>query len=83
MASDDDLIGPINIGNSNEFKISELAETVVRMTGSKAGIEYKDLPLDDPQKRKPDISIAKKLLDWNPKINLEEGLLRTIQYFEN
>jgi UDP-glucuronate decarboxylase len=72
---------PINIGNSGEFTILELAEKVIELTGSKSKIIKEPLPEDDPKQRKPDISKAKKLLNWEPKVNLEEGLKKTIEYF--
>ncbi|MCL2260226.1 MAG: SDR family oxidoreductase [Fibromonadales bacterium] len=74
-------IGPINIGNPGEFTILELAEKVIKLTGSKSKIIKEPLPSDDPKQRKPDISNAKKILEWEPKINLEEGLALTIEYF--
>lgn len=74
--------GPINLGNPEEFTILELAQLVVRLTGSKSKIVTMGLPQDDPERRKPDISLAKSTLDWFPKIQLEEGLTRTIGYFE-
>jgi UDP-glucuronate decarboxylase len=83
MNTSDDFIGPVNIGNPKEFKIIELAEKVIKLTGSKSKIIYKPLPQDDPMQRKPDIGLAKKMLDgWEPKINLDEGLVRTIDYFK-
>ena len=82
MATPDSFIGPVNTGNSNEFTILELAEKVIRLTGSKSKIIYKPLPSDDPMMRKPDISIAKKELDWSPNIQLEEGLVKTIEFFK-
>ena len=82
MNSKNDLVGPINIGNSNEFTIKELALLVIKLTKSKSKIINKPLPLDDPIRRQPDISQAKKLLGWTPKIELEEGLIRTIDYFK-
>lgn len=75
--------GPVNIGNPGEFTIKELAEKVVSMTGSKSQIVYEDLPVDDPTQRKPDISLAKKELGWEPKVQLDEGLERTIEYFKD
>jgi len=72
---------PINIGNSGEFTILELAEKVIKLTGSKSKIIKEPLPADDPKQRKPDISKAKKYLDWEPRVNLEEGLKKTIEYF--
>jgi UDP-glucuronate decarboxylase len=81
MASGDDFTGPVNIGNPNEFTILELAEKVVQLTGSKSRIIHLPLPSDDPMQRQPNISLAKKELDWSPKIQLEEGLVKTIDYF--
>lgn len=75
--------GPMNLGNPNEFTIRELAEKVIELTQSKGGIEYKPLPQDDPKQRCPDITLAKKVLDWAPKIELEEGLSKTVPYFSN
>ncbi|HOG66266.1 MAG TPA: SDR family oxidoreductase [Bacteroidales bacterium] len=83
MDTDDKITGPINIGNPEEFTIHQLAETVVRMTGSKSKIVYHPLPSDDPLQRKPDISKARQLFGWEPKIKLEEGLMKTIEYFRN
>lgn len=83
MATGDDFIGPVNIGNPNEFTIRELAEMVVELTDSKSKISYLPLPNDDPKQRKPDISLAEAKLDWSPTIQLEEGLLRTINYFRS
>ncbi len=83
MDTGEDFIGPINIGNPNEFTIRELAEKILDMTGSKSKIIYKPLPMDDPTQRQPDISLAKeKLNDWEPKVQLEEGLSKTIEYFK-
>ena len=75
--------GPINIGNPNEFTIRGLAEAVVKLTKSKSELIYAPLPKDDPKQRQPDISNTKVLLDWEPHIQLEEGLKKTISYFEN
>jgi len=83
MDTEDAFTGPINIGNPIEFTISELANSVIKIINSSSVIEYLDLPLDDPQRRKPDISIANKLLDWEPKVKLEAGLVKTIKYFES
>ena len=74
--------GPVNVGNPGEFTIKEVAEIVIRLTGSSSKIVYEDLPVDDPTQRKPDISLAKKELDWSSHIQLEEGLKRTIEYFK-
>ncbi len=75
-------MGPINIGNPNEFTMLELAEQVIDLTGSSSKIIHMDLPQDDPKQRQPDISKAKELLDWEPKTQLREGLMKTITYFE-
>jgi len=72
---------PINIGNPVEMTIKEIAETIIRMTGSKSRIVYKPLPVDDPKQRRPDITRARTLLGWEPKVQLEEGLVKTIEYF--
>jgi UDP-glucuronate decarboxylase len=79
---DDDFIGPVNIGNPSEFTMWELAHKVIELTGSKSQILQMPLPQDDPKQRRPDISTAKRLLDWEPKINLEQGLVKTIDYFK-
>lgn len=82
MNSDDKFTGPVNIGNPNEFTIKELAEKIIELTGSKSRFVYNPLPSDDPKQRQPDISLAKKELNWQPHIHLEEGLLSTIDYFK-
>jgi dTDP-glucose 4,6-dehydratase len=76
-----DEVNPVNVGNPAELTVLEFAETILRITGSKAPIEYRPLPEDDPKVRKPDITRARTLLDWEPKVPLEEGLRRTIEYF--
>lgn len=81
MNSRDGFTGPVNIGNPGEFTMLELAKNVIRLTGSDSKIIYKPLPQDDPMQRKPVIDLAKKELDWEPTIKLEEGLARTIEYF--
>ena len=81
MATGDDFIGPVNTGNPGEFTMLELAEKVIELTHSKSKIVYCPLPGDDPKQRKPDITLAKEKLDWEPKIPLEEGLKKTIAYF--
>jgi len=81
--SSTDIQGPINLGNPIEFTIGELAHQVIELTGSKSKIVYKDLPLDDPKQRCPDISKAMHELDWQPKIELSQGLISTIAYFEH
>jgi UDP-glucuronate decarboxylase len=73
--------GPINLGNPGEFTISELAEVTLKLVGGRAKIVHKRLPADDPRQRRPDISLAKRLLKWEPTVPLEEGLKRTIAYF--
>lgn len=82
MATGPDVQGPINIGNPNEFTIRELAERVIELTGSASKIIQKPLPQDDPKQRQPDIAKAREVLDWEPKIQLEEGLRKTIAYFD-
>jgi UDP-glucuronate decarboxylase len=83
MNTDDNMIGPVNIGNPGEYKIIELAKKIISMTGSKSKIEYLPLPEDDPIQRQPDISLAKKTLNnWSPIVNLDEGLIKTINYFK-
>lgn len=82
MESPDEVTGPINIGNPEEFTISQLATQVLELTQSKSKLEFFPLPEDDPKQRKPDISLAKDLLNWSPKISLQEGLAQTIRYFE-
>jgi UDP-glucuronate decarboxylase len=83
MATPDHFTGPVNVGNPNEFTILELAEKVIQLTGSKSKLIYQPLPSDDPMMRQPDITMAKKELDWSPKIQLEEGLIETIKFFES
>jgi UDP-glucuronate decarboxylase len=83
MDSPKNTIGPINLGNPTEFKVSELAELVIEKTKSKSKIVYMDLPQDDPRQRKPDITKARTTLDWNPKIDLSMGLDQTIEYFSS
>ena len=78
---DDNFIGPVNIGNPGEFTMWELAHKVIELTGSKSQILQMPLPQDDPKQRRPDITEAKKMLNWEPKINLEQGLVKTIDYF--
>lgn len=82
MNKDNDFHGPLNLGNPDEYSILELATKIKYLTGSSSQIILKPLPSDDPLKRKPDISLAKSQLNWNPIINLETGLLKTINYFE-
>ncbi|ODM31914.1 NAD-dependent dehydratase [Marinobacter adhaerens] len=82
MNSPAELTGPVNLGNPNEFTIRELAETVIDLTGSGSGLIFKPLPEDDPKQRQPDISLAKRELDWQPSVELREGLVKTIAYFD-
>lgn len=82
MATGDDFIGPVNTGNPGEFTMLELAQKIIELTNSKSRIVYRPLPGDDPRQRKPNITLAKEKLDWEPGIRLEEGLKRTIAYFE-
>lgn len=82
MATADDVTGPINTGNPGEFSMLELAQAVIDLTGSKSKLSFKPLPSDDPKQRQPDITLAKKHLDWEPKVPLREGLVPTIAYFE-
>jgi dTDP-glucose 4,6-dehydratase len=74
---------PINLGNPYEVTVLQLAETIIRLAGSKSGIEHRDLPIDDPRQRRPDISRAQKLVDWRPEVGLEDGLGRTLEYFRS
>lgn len=83
MNTSNDIIGPINIGNPNEFTMNELATLVIELTGTKSSIVYQSLPSDDPLQRQPNIEKAKKLLNWEPKIQLREGLMKTIAYFDS
>lgn len=82
MNSGENIKGPINLGNPDEFSLLELADLVLKLTGSKSKIVFQNLPSDDPTRRKPDITLAKKLLNWEPKIKLEQGLIKTIEYFK-
>jgi UDP-glucuronate decarboxylase len=82
MASPESFTGPVNIGNPNEFTIMQLAEQVIKLTNSKSKIIRMPLPSDDPMQRQPNIDLAKKMLDWEPKIQLKEGLTKTIDYFK-
>jgi UDP-glucuronate decarboxylase len=82
MATDDAVTGPINLGNPHEVQVLELAKQIVGMTGSKSNIQFEPMPADDPRQRQPDIAAARRLLDWEPKVSLEEGLGRTIAHFQ-
>jgi len=83
MNNEQGFIGPVNLGNPGEFTMLELAEKVIQLTNSKSKITFLPLPQDDPKQRKPDISLAKEKLDWQPKIDLETGLIKTIAYFKS
>ena len=82
MMNKDDFIGPVNIGNPGEFTIRELAEKILKLTGSRSKIQVRQERSDDPVRRRPDISLAREKLDWEPSVDLEEGLGKTIEYFE-
>jgi UDP-glucuronate decarboxylase len=81
MNGPDDFIGPVNLGNPGEFTIKQLAEQVIELTGSKSKIVYEPLPADDPTRRRPDITLAREKLGWEPKVPLREGLAKTIAWF--
>lgn len=82
MGTDDSFIGPVNTGNPGEFTMLELAQQVLDLTGSKSKLVFMPLPSDDPKQRRPDITLAKEKLNWEPKIQLKEGLIKTIAYFD-
>jgi UDP-glucuronate decarboxylase len=82
MRSPEGFTGPVNLGNPEEYTVLELAQFIIKLTGSKSKIIHKGLPKDDPERRKPDISLAKTTLGWSPEIKLEEGLMKTIDYFD-
>lgn len=82
MESPHEVTGPINIGNPGEFTMLQLAQTIIRLTDSKSELVFKELPEDDPKQRRPDITLAKEVLDWEPSVSLEEGLKETIEYFK-
>jgi UDP-glucuronate decarboxylase len=82
MDTSEDITGPINLGNPTEFTILQLAEEVISLVGSKSRIVHRPLPIDDPKQRRPDITLAKTLLKWEPNVQLREGLALTIQYFD-
>jgi UDP-glucuronate decarboxylase len=81
MNGPDDFVGPVNLGNPGEYSMLELAEAIVKLTGSKSVIEFKPSPMDDPRRRQPDIRLAKERLGWEPVVGLQEGLQKTIAYF--
>ena len=82
LMNQEEIIGPVNMGNPGEFTILELAQKVIAQTGSSSKIIYKPLPQDDPKQRQPDIQLAREKLNWEPTLNLEEGLKPTIEYFD-
>lgn len=82
LMNSEDTVGPINLGNCGEFTMIELAEAVIRVTGSNSTLSMCPLPMDDPKQRRPDITLAKEILSWEPTVSLEEGLVKTIEYFE-
>ena len=82
MASPEDFVGPMNMGNPGEFTIKELAEKIIDLTGSSSKIVYEPLPGDDPKQRRPNIDLARKMLGWEPRVKLDDGLKKTIPYFE-
>jgi UDP-glucuronate decarboxylase len=83
MNTSDEITGPINVGNPNEFTIKQLAETILKMVGGKSKLVLKPLPQDDPKQRQPNITLARETLNWEPQVNLEKGLGETINYFKN
>lgn len=83
MSKEESVVGPLNLGNPNEFTVLELAEKVIQLTKSKSRLKFEPLPQDDPKQRQPDIAKAKEMLGWEPKIELEEGLAKTIRYFSD
>jgi UDP-glucuronate decarboxylase len=82
MATDDSVVGPINLGNPIEFSMNQLASLVIEMTGSRSRIVHRPLPEDDPRQRQPNITRAQEVLSWAPRTDLKEGLVRTIAYFD-
>ncbi len=82
MATDDSVTGPMNLGNPHEITVSDLANRVIRLTGSHSRIVYRELPQDDPMQRCPDITLARRTLGWEPRVPLDDGLIRTIAYFD-
>jgi UDP-glucuronate decarboxylase len=82
MGTRESFVGPLNLGNPFESSIKDLAEIIIRLTGSHSELVFKPLPSDDPLQRQPDISLAKKMLKWEPVVDLEQGLISTIEYFD-
>ncbi len=83
MENDQELIGPVNLGNPGEFTIRQLAEMVIEMTGSRGGLDFHPLPVDDPAQRQPDISLARQMLGWEPTVSLQQGLATTVDWFRS
>jgi UDP-glucuronate decarboxylase len=83
MESNDQITGPFNVGNPEEVSMLELAELILKLTGSTSKLVFLPLPADDPQRRQPDITVAREMLNWKPKVNLKDGLKETITYFKN
>jgi UDP-glucuronate decarboxylase len=83
MATDDSFTGPVNLGNPHEIPVSELADRVLRLTGSRSKVVHRELPQDDPLQRCPDITLARRTFDWEPRVPLDDGLARTVAYFEH
>ncbi|MEK7556681.1 MAG: NAD-dependent epimerase/dehydratase family protein, partial [Patescibacteria group bacterium] len=83
LMNQDTSTGPVNLGNPTELTVKQLAEKILKLTGSKSELIYKDLPADDPKQRQPDISLAKKILDWEPTVPVDDGLTKTIDYFRS
>jgi UDP-glucuronate decarboxylase len=82
MTTPDEITGPVNLGNPVEHSIRELADKIINLTGGRSRLVLRPLPENDPRRRRPDISLARKLLDWKPRVSLDEGLARTIAWFE-
>jgi UDP-glucuronate decarboxylase len=82
MKTRDDFTGPVNLGNPHDFTMIQLAERVIALTNSKSKLVREPAPIDDPRQRKPDIGLAKRELGWEPKVQLDEGLNKTIEYFD-
>jgi UDP-glucuronate decarboxylase len=81
MNGPDDFVGPVNIGNPGEFSVLAIAELIIKLTDSQSKLVFKSLPEDDPLQRQPDIALAKHMLGWKPTVDLQEGLMKTIEYF--
>jgi UDP-glucuronate decarboxylase len=81
MNGPEDFVGPVNLGNPTEYRIIDMAKDIIRLTGSKSRIEFLPLPMDDPKRRRPDIGLAREMLDWEPRVDLENGLEKTIKFF--